>query len=340
MADTPQNINSQLMVFHLLVARAWAEALQKIHYLSVTEFDDYVAALERIGDSYTDDAEPASIGSAKRIRKLLQQKLFEEVGELVDKAMAGLMERERDITVVKLWVMDAVARARTKIDELIIELIKLAERSLGYLICPPNVKLREPVLAAHFILSRIDVELRLSERFQSAIEQIDECPLGSGDGAGCSIAIDREAIATELGFARPSVNALDAVENDEVRIAASLFVLGEGLQWQTLEFIKYLEFENCTQSSQAILDSEYGPAAFAKNPPVYYFQTFDRYINIVSATTSQIARTSVGAHLMTMDSAPAGIRDSILSKRVEGGTAPEVVAKRIAILKSKYRIES
>ena len=40
---------------------------------------------------------------------------------------------------------------------------------------------------------------------------MNECPLGSGALSGNPFGVDREALAADLGFARPTGNSLDAV---------------------------------------------------------------------------------------------------------------------------------
>src|SRR5207253_3013053 len=48
---------------------------------------------------------------------------------------------------------------------------------------------------------------------QHAAESAEVCPMGSGALAGNSFAIDRNAIARELGFSRITANSLDAVSD-------------------------------------------------------------------------------------------------------------------------------
>jgi len=50
-------------------------------------------------------------------------------------------------------------------------------------------------------------------RLERAARTADACPMGSGALAGCSFAIDRMALAKELGFSRITSNSLDAVSD-------------------------------------------------------------------------------------------------------------------------------
>jgi argininosuccinate lyase len=66
-------------------------------------------------------------------------------------------------------------------------------------------------LLSHFLLAHAEAFLRDVTRLQHASASADACPMGSGALAGNSFAIDRHAIARELGFSRITANSLDAV---------------------------------------------------------------------------------------------------------------------------------
>jgi len=54
------------------------------------------------------------------------------------------------------------------------------------------------------------------------VERMDECPLGSGALAGTAFPIDRQALAADLAFARPTHNSMDAV-SDRDFVAETMF---------------------------------------------------------------------------------------------------------------------
>src|SRR5207237_5755491 len=71
----------------------------------------------------------------------------------------------------------------------------------------------QPILLSHFLLAHAEAFSRDMTRLQHARESADACPIGSGALAGNSFAIDRPAIARELGFSRITANSLDAVSD-------------------------------------------------------------------------------------------------------------------------------
>jgi argininosuccinate lyase len=71
----------------------------------------------------------------------------------------------------------------------------------------------QPILLSHFLMAHAEAFARDLTRLHDAATSADACPMGSGALAGCSFAIDREAIAHELGFSRITANSLDAVSD-------------------------------------------------------------------------------------------------------------------------------
>jgi len=71
----------------------------------------------------------------------------------------------------------------------------------------------QPILLSHFLLAHAEAFSRDVTRLQNAAAGADACPMGSGALAGNSFAIDRQAIARDLGFSRITANSLDAVSD-------------------------------------------------------------------------------------------------------------------------------
>src|SRR6266478_6094981 len=69
----------------------------------------------------------------------------------------------------------------------------------------------QPILLSHFLLAHAEAFTRDITRLKNAAASADACPMGSGALAGNSFAIDRNAIARQLGFSRITANSLDAV---------------------------------------------------------------------------------------------------------------------------------
>ena len=80
----------------------------------------------------------------------------------------------------------------------------------------------QPVRWSHWLLSHAWAWQRDLERLGDLARRVDVSPLGAGALAGCPFAIDRAALAADLGFAGVSPNSLDAV-SDRDFVAEFLF---------------------------------------------------------------------------------------------------------------------
>jgi argininosuccinate lyase len=77
----------------------------------------------------------------------------------------------------------------------------------------------QPVLLAFWLCAAAEPFVRDAQRFASvATGATAFCPLGSGAVAGSSLPLSRASSAAELGFAKPSRNAMDAIGNRDVAL--------------------------------------------------------------------------------------------------------------------------
>ena len=63
-----------------------------------------------------------------------------------------------------------------------------------------HVQPAQPVRWSHWLLSRAWPWQRDRARLADLLKRVDVLPLGAGALAGCPFAIDREALAADLGF--------------------------------------------------------------------------------------------------------------------------------------------
>ncbi|MFW6057128.1 MAG: argininosuccinate lyase, partial [Chloroflexota bacterium] len=91
-------------------------------------------------------------------------------------------------------------------------ILGLAERNdnvvmAGY----THLQQAQPVLFAHHMLAYFEMLGRDDERLEDCGRRLDIMPLGSGALAGAPHPLDREWVASQLGFSRVSTNSMDAV---------------------------------------------------------------------------------------------------------------------------------
>src|SRR5690606_5434847 len=76
----------------------------------------------------------------------------------------------------------------------------------------------QPVLFAHWCLSYFEMLVRDRERLAECRKRINISPLGAGALAGTGYAIEREAVAADLGFGGVTRNSMDAVADRDFAI--------------------------------------------------------------------------------------------------------------------------
>jgi argininosuccinate lyase len=86
----------------------------------------------------------------------------------------------------------------------------------------------QPTLLAHHLLAYVEMLDRDRERLADSSRRADLSPAGSGAAVGSGLALDRDAVADQLGFGGITANSLDAVADRDYAVeltAASAIAL-------------------------------------------------------------------------------------------------------------------
>jgi len=202
-------------------SRTWARALLRAGVLTHAEWQDIDTGLQVVA-TRLEGMDPAAVED-EDIHSLVERLLVEEVGEAGAKLHTGRSRNDQAATDVRLWGMDAVASLDGQVVRLGSALVDLAAGSQE-LVMPGYTHLQraQPVRAAHWALSHVWPLVRDRARLRSAAEEAAVLPLGAGAIGGCPFAVDRAAMARELGFHSVTPNSMDAV-GDRDWIVSVLF---------------------------------------------------------------------------------------------------------------------
>ncbi len=176
----------------------------------------------------------------------VEMALIEKLGPLGAKLHTGRSRNELIATDFRLFVKEAAASLRQSLYRLELALLDQAEQNLG---APmpgmTHMQHGQPILFSHFLLAHLSAFHRDTVRIVGAAQAADECPMGSGALAGCAFAVNREALAHELGFARPTANSLDAVSDRDFALEYlfALAVLGIHLSRLAEDFVLFASQE-------------------------------------------------------------------------------------------------
>jgi len=204
----------RLLPYEIAVDRAWARALQPIGIFTATEVRQTLAALDKIAErAKTDSAWLEKFGAdAEDVHHFVEKALVEELGPLGWKLHTGRSRNELVATDFRLFVIDAASEVQGGLEALLNAFLLQAKANLSVPMAGmTHMQHAQPILLSHFLLAHAEAFSRDMTRLQRAAESADACPMGSGALAGNSFAIDRNAIARELGFSKITANSLDAV---------------------------------------------------------------------------------------------------------------------------------
>ena len=208
--------DKRLLPYEIAVDCAWAKALEPIGIFTAAEVKQTLAALDKI--SARAESDPAWVDSfgadAEDVHHFVEKALVEELGPLGWKLHTGRSRNELVAADFRLFVIDAASEIKRGLLALINALLLQAKAKLGVPMAGmTHMQHAQPILLSHFLLAHAEAFTRDIDRLQNAAAAAGACPMGSGAIAGNSFAIDRNAIARELGFSRITANSLDAVSD-------------------------------------------------------------------------------------------------------------------------------
>ncbi|RME64008.1 MAG: argininosuccinate lyase [Alphaproteobacteria bacterium] len=142
----------------------------------------------------------------------IEARLREIVGRAAGRLHTARSRNDQVATDFKLWVRAAIDRADALLRDFQAAIVEQAARHAAT-VMPGFTHLQsaQPVTLGHHLLAYYEMARRDRARFVDARGRLNECPLGAAALAGTSFAIDREATARALGFARPTRNSIDSV---------------------------------------------------------------------------------------------------------------------------------
>jgi argininosuccinate lyase len=202
----------RLLPYELAVDRAWARALGGLGILTDEELRAILGALDKIETRAA--AEPVWVASsnAEDVHHFAEMHVMELAGAAGGKLHTGRSRNELIVTEFRMWIKDAAATQRSALAALIRALLDHAEKNSSVPM-PGNTHLQhaQPILWAHYLLAHVEAFFHDADRLAFAANTANACPMGAGALAGCTLTIDRMALARELGFERITRNSLDSV---------------------------------------------------------------------------------------------------------------------------------
>ncbi|MBD2781251.1 argininosuccinate lyase [Xenorhabdus szentirmaii] len=193
---------------------AWSKALVTVGILTSEEQQKLESALNELSDEVRNNPKAILQSDAEDIHSWVEGRLISQVGVLGKKLHTGRSRNDQVATDLKLWCKDQISRILDAIVQLQHALVMTAENNQdavmpGY----THLQRAQPITFAHWCLAYVEMLGRDESRLQDALKRLDSSPLGCGALAGTAYDIDREQLASWLGFASATRNSLDSVSD-------------------------------------------------------------------------------------------------------------------------------
>jgi argininosuccinate lyase len=247
---------------------AWARALARARLLTDTERDAIVKGLEAVRgelDAGTFPFRP----ELEDIHTNIERRLVELIGDVGGKLHTGRSRNDQIAVDERMYLKDAVLRARDGLRAVQQALVaRAAETTTAPMPGYTHLQRAQPIVLAHHLLAYVFMLERDRERLVGCAARADRLPLGAAALAGTAFAIDREALARDLGFGGVTSNSLDAVSDRDyiLEYLAAAAIAGMHLSrlaadltlWATAEF-GFVEFADAFATGSSIMPQKKNP---------------------------------------------------------------------------------
>ena len=249
----------------------WAKAITSVGVLTEGEHQQLVAALKELRAEIEPKIEIILKDDAEDIHSWVESKLIEKVGDLGKKLHTGRSRNDQVAVDMKMWCKAQVIVMQERIRNLQKKLVLTAEAN-QHAVMPGYTHLQraQPITFAHWCMAYFEMLERDHSRLTDAYKRMYTCPLGSGALAGTAYAVDRDALAKDLGFSIGTRNSLDSVSDRdhvlELLSSASLSMVHLSRFAEDLIFFNsgesaFLELSDRVTSGSSLMPQKKNPDA-------------------------------------------------------------------------------
>lgn len=241
---------------------AHAKMLGKQGIISPEESEKIVAGLKIINEELIAGKIEFDVKN-EDIHMNIESLLTEKIGPVAGKLHTARSRNDQVATDFHLWVKHCLPHVLESLTELQEELLTLATTHAGTIMSGyTHLQHAQPITYGHYLLAYFEMFQRDYERFEFNQKHTDILPLGAAALAGTTFPIDREFVASELGFDSIYHNSLDAVSDRDFALeflsnAAILMMhlsrmAEELILWSTYEF-NYIELSDDFSTGSSIM---------------------------------------------------------------------------------------
>ncbi|TWX51099.1 argininosuccinate lyase [Colwellia hornerae] len=264
-------VDYRMAVQDIVGSIAWAQAIHEVGVIDGDELVRLTAALQELKASVEENPQQILLSDAEDIHSWVEIQLIEKTGDLGKKLHTGRSRNDQVATDLKLWCKEKGGDLLFALVNLQQAMMNLAEREKdtvlpGY----THLQRAQPITFGHWCLAYVEMFNRDIGRLKDALYRLDVSPLGSGALAGTAYPIDRNALASRLGFRTATMNSLDAVSDRdhviELLASASISMMhlsrfAEDLIFYNSGEAGFVEMSDLVSSGSSLMPQKKNPDA-------------------------------------------------------------------------------
>lgn len=262
------NIDSRMYKEDITGSIAHAKMLGKQNIISKKASVEIASGLEEIlkrissGSIKIDD-------TSEDIHSFVESTLTYYIGEYGKMLHTGRSRNDQVALDFKLYLKNSIPYLQNDIITLQEVLLQKAKENIntimpGY----THMQKAQPITFSHHILAYCEMFKRDFKRLSDCLKRLDEMPLGAGALAASTYPLDRNFVASELGFSSVTLNSLDSVSDRDYAIETlsclSIIMMHlsrfseEIILWCTNEF-NFIELDDGYSTGSSIMPQKKNP---------------------------------------------------------------------------------
>ena len=261
--------DQRLIREEIAASRAYVAALGRCGALPAADVAALDAGLARVleeaGDLAAVESDPEDLHS------WVEERLNTIVGDLAGQAHIARSRNEQAVTALRLWIRGAIDGLQSRTADLVAAIAQQGHAGVdapmpGY----THTRIAEPISFGHFAAAHAAGLARDHWRLGDVRRRVNILPLGSGALAGTALALDRDALARDLGFDAVSWNALDAVTDRDFAaefvmacalVQTHLARLAEDLIWMSAPEFGFFSLPDTYTTGSSLMPQKKNPDA-------------------------------------------------------------------------------
>ncbi|MBO4846026.1 MAG: argininosuccinate lyase [Lachnospiraceae bacterium] len=203
------------------------------------------------------------------VHSFIEAKLIERIGDAGKKMHTGRSRNDQVALDMRLYVREEIV----SIDDLLYDLLKVIYRVMSenietYMPGFTHLQKAQPVTVAHHLGAYFEMFKRDRSRLKDLYNRMNFCPLGAGALAGTTYPLDREYVASMLGFEGATLNSMDSVSDRDycIELLSSLSTVmmhlsrfcEETIIWNSNEY-RFIEIDDAYSTGSSIMPQKKNP---------------------------------------------------------------------------------